>query len=97
MRKVIQVNNGYIYFKFSKTGARQLMVFSELAQRGANEVQTPADAEEFRKALAKEFNKIFGKNACWKTFGTRLPSVFQFEEFYTKFAVLLNQWCGEVS
>ena len=48
------------------------------------------------RALAEKFERIFGRGACKKTFGTDIPSVPQFEEFWGKFEPLLNGWLEEM-
>ena len=50
---------------------------------------------DFVIRLRGEFDRIFGQEACLKTFGTSVPTIKQFEEFTDKFGLLIDQWIKE--
>lgn len=47
---------------------------------------------ELRKNSSRDFEDLFGKGSCEKTFGTKLPSYKAFAEFAEKINDLIEQW-----
>lgn len=96
--KKIRVSGGYIRFNIL-SGAEKLAGFAGAARALADSLEGrkngpwPTKAD---RALAEKFERIFGRGACKKTFGTDIPSVPQFEEFWGKFEPLLNGWLEEM-
>ena len=48
--------------------------------------------QKLREYSAAEFENFFGKGACEKVFGTKLPSYKAFAQFTEKITDLVNQW-----
>lgn len=98
--KAIKVSGGMIHFDMSKP--EQLKRLSAVMEKAADEIgskydsDTQVDPRAFSREIAEEFDKIFGKNATIKTFGTITPIAKQWEEFVDKFSVLINKWTKEV-
>ena len=97
--KTIRVNGGMIHFDMSKP--EQLKRLAAVIDQAADEISRKYDPDErvdfqpFSQNIAEEFDRIFGKKATIKTFGTDLPSMGQWEEFNDKFTVLVEKWLKE--
>lgn len=50
---------------------------------------------EAERMMAAKFEGIFGAGSCQKSFGTDMPSILQFVEFWDKFFPLLGKWLKE--
>lgn len=98
--KVIKVKGGVIRFDMSKP--EQLKRLATVMKKIADEVSSECDPDghvdfrPFSQNVAEEFDRIFGKNATIKTFGTTTPSTEQWEEFCNKFSILVEKWIEEV-
>lgn len=96
--KTIEVNGGYIQIDLLSSGkkladfARTTSILADSLESGEGEAVTTGIC----KKLAEEFEKIFGRGACKKTFGTNSPRILQFAEFWDKFEPLLNGWLKDM-
>lgn len=96
--KTIEVNNGCIQIDILSS-AKKLADFAKSANAFADSLEVGENkpgAARAGKALAKNFDQIFGRGACRKTFGTDIPSIPQFDEFWNKFEPLLNGWLKDM-
>lgn len=97
--KRIEVKGGYITFDLSKPGnlnqlSKVILEASQEAVNGRREEEI-INSRGFCHKVAGEFDRIFGQEACLKTFGTSVPTIKQFEEFTDKFGLLIDQWIKE--
>lgn len=98
--KKIQVKNGYIYFNMLR--AEDLGRLSEtiksvvLENLKGKRPDEKVDSRIGCDRIAEEFDRIFGKGACERTFDTEVPTIFMFDEFFQKFSVLVDQWLKEM-
>ena len=106
--KRIECKNGTLIIPFHDDGfQRKMLIFKKkilgIVKKALREIraaerrgESEPDASKHWERLAKEFNWLFGPDACQIVFGTDLISAEMLTEFFDKLDPYIDEWSSEL-